>query len=282
MRTLIVTITLLCAPLSPAFAWGQEGHSIIAEIAQRRLTPQAAAAVGQILGNGHSLASVGSWADDVRDARPNTYNWHFVDLPIATGTYDPVRDCTNDPNKGDCVIAELDRLKNDLRCAPDDKKADALKFAVHFVGDVHQPLHTVLEERGGNGIQVDMFLHGLACGGACNATHSHSNFHAAWDSALIMKTVWDWGAYVERLETGWLTSPEAQSPGIDGGTTVNWAEQTHQAAQTVWNLVPATKVLDEGYYNQILPVLDRQLGLGGLRLARFLNDAYSSNQCPVP
>jgi len=63
-----------------ALAWGQEGHSIIGEVAQHRLTPQAAAAVSRLLGQGRSLASVSSWADDVRDQRPETYNWHFVDM----------------------------------------------------------------------------------------------------------------------------------------------------------------------------------------------------------
>jgi hypothetical protein len=282
MRLLILALVSGFASITQAFAWGQEGHSIIAEIAQRRLSPESAAMVSQVLGTGHSLASIASWADDVRDDRPNTYNWHFADIPIATSSYDALRDCTNDPAKGDCVVAELDRLKNDLRCATDDQKFEALKFAVHFVGDVHQPLHTVLEERGGNGIQVDLFMHGLTCTGSCTPTHSHSNFHAAWDSGLILSTVWDWGAYVDRLETGWLQSADAQTPGIDGGTTADWANQTHAAAQTVWNLLPASKELDDNYYTQILPVLDRQLGLGGLRLARFLNDAYSSNQCPVP
>ncbi|HEY0329888.1 MAG TPA: S1/P1 nuclease [Rhodopseudomonas sp.] len=281
-RSTFLLTLLVAAPVSQAWAWGQEGHSIIAEIAQRRLTPQATAQVSEVLGTGHSLASVGSWADDVRDARPQTYNWHFVDIPIALNAYDVVRDCTNDPAKGDCVVAELDRLKNDLRCAPDDLKIEALKFAVHFVGDVHQPLHTVLEERGGNGVQVDVFMAGLTCTGTCQPVHAHSNFHAAWDTGLIMKTVWDWGAYVDRLETGWLTSAEAQAPGIDAGTTADWAIETHKAAQTVWNLVPASKVLDDSYYTLILPILDRQLGVAGLRLARFLNEAYSSNQCPVP
>src|SRR5581483_11849536 len=123
--------------------------SIVAEIAQRRLSPAAVQAVEQALGRGHSLASVASWADDVRDIAPQTYNWHFVDIPIAADAYDPARDCAPGP-KGDCVIAELDRLSDQLQCGTDAEKLDALKFAVHFVGDVHQPLHTVLEEKGGN------------------------------------------------------------------------------------------------------------------------------------
>ena len=65
------------------------------------------------------------------------------------------RDCKPDPAKGDCVVAELGRLKKELSGAPtNEAKVEALKFTVHFVGDVHQPLHTVLEKRGGNGVDV--------------------------------------------------------------------------------------------------------------------------------
>ena len=65
-----------------ALAWGQEGHSIVAEIAQRRLDKSAAERVTDALGANVSLASVASWADDVRESRPETYNWHFVSIPL--------------------------------------------------------------------------------------------------------------------------------------------------------------------------------------------------------
>jgi S1/P1 Nuclease len=135
---------MIVTPLS-AFAWGQEGHSIVAEIAQRRLSPQAAAMVSTLLGPGVSLGSIASWADDVRDSRPKTYNWHFVSIPIIRATYDPTVDCKPDPDKGDCVVAEVDRARKDMNCATDPvARAEALKFLVHFVGDLHQPFHTVL------------------------------------------------------------------------------------------------------------------------------------------
>lgn len=280
MRAIPLAAALGCAFVGHALAWGQEGHSIVAEIAQRRLSPEAAAVIEQLLGRGHSLASIASWADDVRDDRPQTYNWHFVDIPVDRRTYNAATDC-QEREKGDCVVAELDRLRDELRCAPGAGKIDALKFAVHFVGDIHQPLHTVLEEKGGNDIQVDLFAHGLTCTGTCRPSHMHTNFHAAWDAGLIERTVWDWGAYVDRLETGWLLSADARNPGIDGGTPHDWAIETHKAAQAVWNRLPGNNELDDGYYEQALPVIDRQLGVAGLRLARFLNEAYASTRCPT-
>jgi hypothetical protein len=279
MRAIWLAALLGAASCGAASAWGPEGHSIVAEIAQPRLTARAAALVASLL-NGRSLASVASWADDVRDQRKGTSAWHFVDIPIDSDRYDSATECKL-TEQGDCIIAELERLKNDLRCAESQaEKIEALKFAVHFVGDVHQPLHTVAEQRGGNSITVAVFLKGLVCSDACRAPVA-SNFHAAWDFDLIRATVWDWGAYVDRLEAGWLKSAEAQQSGIDGGTPTDWALETHKAAQTVWQALPANHVIDDDYYRKALPVLDRQLGVAGLRLARFLNDAYASNTCPV-
>jgi nuclease S1 len=99
---------------------------------------------------------------------------------------------------------------------------------------------------------------------------------------LIQSTVWAWGAYVDLLGDGWLKSEEAKQPGIDAGTPAEWAVETHGQAQKVWKLLPSGQPLDDDYYNQVAPILDRQLGVAGLRLARFLNDTFSSNACPVP
>ena len=113
-------------------------------------------------------------------------------------------------------------------------------------------------------------MRGKTCTGTCQPSLIHTNLHAAWDVALIDKTVWNWGAYVERLETGWLRSDEAN--GVEAGTPLDWAWESDAAARLVWNAVPPRSVLEDSYYNQILPVLDRQLGRAGLCLARFLKE----------
>jgi nuclease S1 len=291
MRSLALAAALVCALVclrgGDVLAWGQEGHSIIAEIAQQRLSPLAAQMVAGLL-KGRSLASIASWADDVRDTRPETTQWHFVDIPLDVPTYKPARDCKMNPEMGDCIIAELGRLANDLRCTSGEAQAEALKFAVHFVGDIHQPLHTVAEKHGGNDVAVDVFMRGLATGPSTPVAHTPTNLHVVWDSTLIQKTTWAWGAYVDRLEAGWLTSPEAQAEDPTRNPTLpdadalrNWAEETHKAAHTVWYLRPADDVLDDRYLRDVLPaVLDRQLGVAGLRLARFLNAAFGS-ACPT-
>lgn len=262
--------------MTAAWAWGQEGHSIIAEIAQHRLTPQAAAQVESLLGRGHSLAAVASWADDVRGARPETYNLHFVDIPVAESGFDVDRHCHASP-KGDCIVAELDRLKKLLACAPTPEgRRDALRFAVHFVGDVHQPMHTVDEARGGNDIKVGVEIGGQICTGKCVPRKQEgANLHAVWDTTLIAQTFWNWGAYVDYLEAQWLPGKEDQA----AGTPRDWALQTHAAVQAVWKMTPADLQLNDSYYKQVRPILDQQLALGGIRLARFLNEAYASPPC---
>src|SRR5262245_20991571 len=158
MRSVLLA-AVLCFSCQHVLAWGQEGHAIVAEIAQRHLSPKARARVAEILGVGVSLASISTWADDARSSRPKTYNWHFVDIPLDIRTYDAARDCKMVPEKGDCVVAAVARLRRELaaRGTPPMARREALKFLVHFIGDLHQPLHTLLEEHGGNGRKVKFF-----------------------------------------------------------------------------------------------------------------------------
>jgi hypothetical protein len=134
-----IFLTLVFSVLaSEAWAWGEEGHSIVAEIAQRRLSPNAAQEITQILRanpdaapySAPSLASISTWADEVRynGSQPNeTYNWHFVDIPRQDTRYDPATECPKEkPAQGDCVINELSRLRNELRCTTGDQQVRAL------------------------------------------------------------------------------------------------------------------------------------------------------------
>lgn len=278
----VLAAALLLAGAPPrALAWGAEGHSIVAELAQRRLSPAATAAVAQLLGPNVSLASVSSWADGQRALHPETTNWHFVDIPLASNAYDEARDCAPSAAHGDCIVRELARVEQDLRCGTDPgRRRDALRYAVHFVGDLHQPLHTVAEAMGGNQFAVHGTLHGTVCRRACELGPDTGNLHALWDTTLIRRTVWDWGSYVSRLEEGLLQSPQFLAR-ASAAAPQDWAVQTHAVAQAVWNdaLVPADGALDDRYYQQVLPLLDQQLALAGLRLAGFLNTAFAPGAC---
>jgi hypothetical protein len=261
-----------------ALAWGPEGHAIIAEIAQRHLSEKARARIAAILGPGVSLASIASWADDVRASRPETYNWHFVDVPLAASAYDAARDCKPDKAKGECIIAAVAALRGEVaaRRTPARKRREALKFLVHFIGDLHQPLHTVLEEKGGNRVAVTFFKQPNSPFGA--APREATNLHAVWDGGLIRHCVWSWNAYVDRLQYDWL--PGQDLTALARGTPVQWAEEAHKAARDVAFTVEKGAELGDDYVNRAVPVLDRQLAVAGLRLARVLNEAFGAAPRP--
>jgi hypothetical protein len=274
-RAALLPILLLLLLAPPARAWGPDGHAIVGEIAQRRLTPQAAEAVAALLGPRASLASFGSWADDERARDRSTAGWHFVDIPLEETRYDAARDCVHDGRAGDCVVAAIERERAVLACpnAPEAARQRALKFLLHFVGDLHQPFHALAEMRGGTRVEVTIATRE----GVRGRTPYNTTLHAAWDEAMIEKTRWSWGGYVERLETGFLAGADAAA--LSRGTPVDWAEETHAVAVRLYRGVPANFVLDDAYRLSILPDLDRQLALGGLRLAALLNEAFATPAC---
>jgi nuclease S1 len=267
MGKLFCACVIQLALLMPAQAWGPEGHSIVAEIAQRRLTPEAAAKVREILGENASLASIASWADDYRAVHLDSAGWHFVDIPLAAEDYQEGRDCGLS-TQGDCVIHELARNLHDLTdpALSPAQRRDALKFVVHFVGDVHQPLHTVGEFRGYNDLAVCYFS--SPAKNDCVPT----NLHIVWDVGLIRSIFWDWGGYVDYLETDWL--PAHKDPALAAGTPIDWALEAHRQARDVAVAgVSMNEHLGADYLAAVRPTLDRQLAVAGLRLARTLNEA---------
>ncbi|AMX98787.1 S1/P1 nuclease [Mesorhizobium ciceri] len=277
LRRIILAIVFVFSARSVALAWGPSGHAIIAEIAQRRLDAVALKGSSDLLGAGTSLASLASWADDERVRDKATTRWHFVDIPGAATAYDASRDCILDAALGDCLIAAIDRQLAVVACPsqPLDDRRRALKFLIHLVGDLHQPLHTIGDQGGGNGISVTL----VTQEGVNGNLPFNSNLHAAWDAGLIDKTAWSWGSYEDRLENGWLKT--ADVPVATSGTTIDWANETHKLAVDIIESVPANIVLDDAYRRSNLPILDEQLGRGGLRLAKLLNDAFASGGCTV-
>jgi hypothetical protein len=252
--SIISMVALLCVGIMSAAgsAWGTTGHQIVAELAQRNLSAAAQAQVATLL-HGDTLASIASWADDVRKSRPETARWHFVDIPRETDRYDVQRDCASEP-EGDCVIAAIERFRGVLADAgrPAAERTDALKFLVHFVGDLHQPLHSIDDhDRGGNDVSVTLF-------------GQPTNLHSVWDSGLINHTGLAVDAYVARLQ-GMVVDAS--------GTPIAWAEEAHRVAVAHAYVLPVDHQLDEAYYDANRPVIDLQLARAGARLARLLNES---------
>src|SRR5262245_14902292 len=174
----VTTVITLWLALNPAlFAWGPEGHRIVATIAFQQLPRAIKSQVEDILGD-EDIVDVSNWADAVRLSRPETKDWHFVDMPVTEAIYNQQRACQS-LETGDCAIAELARATAVLRDRTQPMKAryEALKFIIHFVGDIHQPLHSATNgsrekgDRGGNSVNTRLLTHTM-------------NLHAVWDHGL--------------------------------------------------------------------------------------------------
>ncbi len=256
----LVVVGLMAVPA--AWGWGREGHRLTALVAEAYLSPAAAAAVRELL-HGEMLAGVSDWADEYRREHPETAPWHFVDIPSTAARFDRQRDCpvvAGSPWR-DCITDRILYFEGRLGDTelPPKERAQALKFLVHLIGDVHQPLHTLADARGGNSIRVTL-LGSSQCGAyACN-------LHGVWDDGLIEAQELSERRYTERLlaeikENHWER--------LDGGEPTTWANLSH--AYAVKALVPDGAVLGREYVEEESRVVDAQLALGGLRLARVLN-----------
>jgi hypothetical protein len=150
--------------------WWDLGHRLVARLAEPLLTAEARAAARDLLG-GQSLADASVWADNIRHYRRDTDKLHFVNIPLAATSYDSARDCP----RGECIIAAIERDRRILAdtAASADERAEALRFLIHFIGDLHQPLHVADDaDRGGNQRPV-VFL------------GRPTDLHKVWDGELV-------------------------------------------------------------------------------------------------
>jgi len=257
MRKLRLFLSFLLSAY-PAFSWGPEGHNLVARLAAAHLNPAAAAQVKAILGPGASPASVSSWADQVRSSRRETAPWHFIDIPITQPHLDMTRDCP----KGDCVIAKIEDFRKVLAdaAATPEQRNEALRFLVHFVGDMHQPLHCAdNNDRGGNEVRVDFFGRNM-------------NLHSVWDSGLLGRMPPEDQLFAQLSKH--LTEGRARKLGKGGPR--DWAEEIHKTAvKVIYGKLPKTvPVTITADYEKIADaVVKQQLERAGARLAATLNAA---------
>lgn len=233
---------------SAAWGWGVEAHRLIGELAERQLQPAAAAEVRRLLSAepGATMGSVAAWADEVRGRHDAA--WHYVNMPPNTACqFVAERDCPG----GACVVGAIERQLQILgSTAPDDQRRKALKYLIHFVGDVHQPLHAGrAEDRGGNTFQLQAFGRG-------------TNLHALWDTGLIANAPGGLAALQQALD-----SPSAAIP---EGSPATWAEESCRAVEQAW-FYPAKRTLEESYLSKAYPVLQQQIQRAAARLAAVLN-----------
>jgi hypothetical protein len=237
--------------------WGPLGHRVVAEVAMARITPAVADETRRLLA-GQTLADVASWADDVRREQPSTSSWHYVDIEITDSAYVASRDC----KENSCIVAALDTqiaILSDRRRSDADR-AIALKWVVHLVGDIHQPLHAGERgDRGGNDVRVTFAGRG-------------TNLHAMWDSGLLTsygETDTDLahdilGAIAGRRDLDKLVA----------STPVQWANESHDIARDfVYRRLPTSLDITPEYAAAARPIIQERLLRAGVRLAAVLNTA---------
>ena len=144
-----------------AAAWGELGHHVVASMAQQQLGANARLQMQRLLNlePGQTLVSVSTWADEHRD--PITSRWHYVNLPPDSCMYNEARDCLD----GDCVVRAIEDQLLVLKSDPNDlNRLQALKFLVHFVADIHQPLHSgFAHDRGATNTKSSLTVSAAIC-----------------------------------------------------------------------------------------------------------------------
>ncbi|WP_444944219.1 S1/P1 nuclease [Microbulbifer sp. ZKSA006] len=247
--------------MAQAHAWGDDGHRVVGEIAWHYLSPEAADEIELLLeeaGERH-LAESTTWADRIR--ADETYSWaaplHYINLSRDWRTYIEPRDC---PEAG-CILKAIQTYREVLadRTRSKMERAEALMFIAHFVGDLHQPLHTGLfSDRGGNDVQVQFY--GV-----------ETNLHALWDIHLVSRLVLDWQDYA-RKQAEKISVAERQL--WQSTSAVVWAQESHKLAHT---LAYTTETqLGEEYFLRCQESVEMRLRQGGVRLAAVLNRALAS------
>ncbi|MFZ4715054.1 MAG: S1/P1 nuclease [Bacteriovoracaceae bacterium] len=244
-------VTLSLIPLK-AFSWGMIGHRIVGELASKHLTAKASKQVKELLGH-ESLALVSTWPDFIRSDKSwdHSHPWHYVNIDDGKTYTDITKNA-----KGDIVEA-IDRMTKTLSDKKSTKasRVEALKFLVHFVGDLHQPLHAGrAEDAGGNKISVKWF-------------DKESNLHRVWDEDLIKHQELSYTEYTKVLDH------------VSKDDMKAWqAQDIHEWIKEDMDLRPLVYDIGEGklgydYNFKVASVLHSRLQKSGIRLAGILNAA---------
>lgn len=254
-------IVLVCSILlvSPrAYSWGKIGHRVVGEIAERNLDSSAKKGIKELL-DGETLARVANYPDEIRSDRKYDYTgpWHYTSIPTGKTYFDQKRN-----KDGDIIDAlfRMDEILKDPKKSKEDK-AFALKFMVHLVGDLHQPLHVGLaEDRGGNSVRVKWFK-------------TESNLHTIWDENIIDFQQLSYTEYTDFLNR--YTKDEMKE--FSKGHFLNWAKESQDLRSIVYD-TGGSENLSYEYQYKTKPVIEERLRKAGIRLASVLNNIFNKTK----
>ena len=285
VRNLIAAIAVAAIP-APALAWGPEGHEVVAMIARAYLTPDTRRKVDAILATdpdtltGPDMVSRANWADAWRDGgHRETASWHFVDIELDHPDLGAA--CFDDPTSPgpasagpaqDCVVDKVDAFRSELgdpATAPGERLL-ALKYLLHFIGDMHQPLHSSdNHDKGGNCVRV-----------ALDAQRTVS-LHHYWDTTVVEDQDPDAQHLADRLRA--RITPQDLAD-WSRGLPRDWAMEAFKVARgTAYTIGSppgcepdaAPIALPPGYEATARAAADLQLERAGVRLAFVLNHALA-------
>ncbi len=258
-RSAVVTAIVLVPAI--AHAWGANGHRIVGRIAEQHLTAEAERGVAELIAP-DTLAEVGPWADEIRSdpAWDSTHTWHWVSIDDGESYRTTEKSPTGD------VIEAIGRMEATLRrpeAGREDKQV-ALKFLVHLVADVHQPLHVGRRaDRGGNEVEVSWF-------------GEPSDLHTVWDTGLIASQKLSFTEFVAFLDP----PPPEEIRTWQGTDTLAWANESYALRESVYAIGDGQ--LEYDYVYAHLPVVKRRLLQAGVRLAGVLNSIFAAPHAAKP
>jgi hypothetical protein len=313
-QVLVAAAILLLSPAS-VWAWGCEGHQAVAIIAEKHLNRHAREEADKLLqsvpidpvlesrcrGQGlDPIVDSAAWADDLRKFRPETSAWHYIDIPLDAPRGDLAEFC---PASRGCVTRALaqqvDLLRNPSN--PRETRADALRFVIHLVADLHQPLHCATNnDMGGNCVPVDFFGEFPVEKNLESESYS-PNLHSIWDYDLVHQIIGrmteaQWADSLDRQFR--LQEENWQKAGVN---LEDWTWAGHKLARTVAygklpvailaeNEVPVSECRDDRhvsrrmlrlhervsqqYVDAVEPTIDEQITKAGVRLAIILNQIW--------
>lgn len=258
MRRFILALLCCVAPASPAFAWGQTGHRVTGTVADHYLSGLARAQIRLLLGT-ETLAQAATWPDDMRSDPAQFWQktaspFHYVTVPTGS-----THAAAGAPEEGDGVtaLARFAQVLRDPNASREDKQL-ALRFSIHIVGDLHQPLHAGRPgDRGGNDVKVSWF-------------GDPTNLHSVWDSGMI-----DSRQLSHSELAGWLVgaiTPEQVVAWSSADPEV-WIAESVALRETVYPSGASPK-LSYFYAYQHGAELDGRLSRAGVRIAAYLNRIF--------
>lgn len=261
-KSILLSYSLLFSALQ-VFAWGQKGHDVVANIATQRLTPTAAAEISKVLGN-KTPVYYANYMDNASHTPEYAYTktWHYKNID-ADQTYE---NAPNIPegNIVDAIKEQIEVIKNPSKS--NDEKALALKMVVHFVGDMHQPMHMGhASDLGGNKWNVKYF-------------GRDSNLHSVWDSSLPESAhKWSYTEWTDQLDP----RDKDYEYTLLVGDIDDWGKETFQITADVYDKTPVGTNISYDYIAEWTPVIESQFLKGGVRLADILNTLFDPAYAPV-